>query len=96
MIEGTLVVNLDPPYMGFLLNTDACENCTWCYCTLEQMRDFLVELGLIHKAQQWPPREYILRLPARLPINSLAKHGLLNVRTLEFASVPDRLLKRIS
>lgn len=102
MIEGTLVVNLDPPYMGFLpktsvdtINTAACANCTWCYCTLEQMRDFLVELGLIHPAQQWPSREYILRLPSRLPIRSLAKHGLLNVPTLQFASGSDRLLKRI-
>jgi hypothetical protein len=85
MIEGTLVVNLDPPYMDFLPNTStetkdnsACENCTWHYCTIEQIREFLVELGLIYKAQQWPPREYILRLPVRLPIRSLAKLGLLN------------------
>lgn len=103
MIEGTLVVNLDPPYMGFLpktsveaTTTSACENCIWCYCTLDQMRDFLVELDLIHPAQQLPTREYIFRLPSRLPLRTLDKHGLLNVRTLEFASASDRQLKHIS
>ncbi len=104
MIEGTLVINLEPPYMGFLpkpcgqpINAVGdLKNYTWHYCTQTQIKDLLVELGVISTGQLWPPRECILRLPVVLPMKSLTKHGLLNIHSLELTTSSNRLLRRIS
>lgn len=103
MIEGTLLINLDPPYMAFTpkvsgqsINGGASDNIR-CDCTQAQIKDLLVELDVISPYQQWPLRECILRLPVVLPAKILAKHGLLNTHNLEpFAAPNTRLLRRIS
>lgn len=82
MIEGILVINLDPPYMGFFEKDDAKlagdlpSRMLWRDCSLYELRDLLIDLEAITAPQAWPPRECILRLPVLLPRAKLVKHGL--------------------
>jgi hypothetical protein len=82
MVEGILVVNLDPPYVGFVQNDDkqasdhkrlrgALRN-----CTLPELRQMLLELGAISPQQQWPPRDCTIRVPGSFSAATLAKVGL--------------------
>lgn len=102
MIEGTLVINLDPPYMGFLPKSSSqfshyMDADTWCNCTLEQIKSLLIDLDVITPAQHWPPRECILRLPVVLPRERLAKHGLATLRNLETITIAKpAMMRRIS
>lgn len=81
MLKGLLVVNLDPPYIGFLPEARAeasssSQSDVWCYCTHEQIRDLLLDLHVMSVHDRWPLRECILRLPITWSRANLAKHGL--------------------
>lgn len=82
MVEGILVVNLDPPYIGFVKKESmagaeskrlrgALKN-----CTANELRQLLIELGAITDKQQWPPRDCTMRVPGTYPAAILAKMGL--------------------
>lgn len=81
MVEGILVVNLDPPYVGFVQNEKkpgdgrkmrgAVKN-----CSLIELRQTLIELGAISANQQWPPRDCAIRVPGTFSDDALAKAGL--------------------
>lgn len=102
MIEGTLVINLDPPYIGFFPNRQSqpmlCpEADSWSYCTQQQIKELLIDLDVIQANQHWPPRECILRLPIALPKVKLAKHGLTKPHSIEIATIAKpRPVRRIS
>ncbi len=81
MVEGILVVNLDPPYVGFVQNENkpgdtrkkrgSVKN-----CSLSELRLTLIELGAISPNQQWPPRDCAIRVPGSFSDDALAKAGL--------------------
>jgi len=105
MIEGTLLVNLDPPFMAFqprrcgqsIDRAVDIETEIRCDCTQAQIKDFLVELEVISVTQAWPPRECIMRLATKLPVRILLKHGLLKMPSLEhFIVANTKPLRRIS
>jgi len=80
MVEGILVVNLDPPYVGFVQKQDkqgdkkmrgALKN-----CSLQELRQTLLELGAITPQQQWPPRDCTIRFPGVFSSEALHRVGL--------------------
>jgi hypothetical protein len=73
MIEGKLVVNLNPPYMGF---TSEKHGEQWKNCTVNEVRSLLVELEAIIPQVQWPPRDYTVRISGQFPQQKLEKFGL--------------------
>lgn len=82
MLEGILVVNLDPPYVGFVKKhgnqsgDDKRMHGSLRNCSLPELRQMLIELGAISPQQQWPPRDYMIRLPGSFSEATLAKIGL--------------------
>lgn len=90
MIEGTLIVNFEPPYIGFSMPREIGQkplvNDLWRYCSKEEIRDLLIELDVISANQAWPPRDLILRLPVNLPRKVLENLNLTCIIELEQAS----------
>lgn len=80
MVEGILVVNLDPPYIGFVQKQDKSQGKRLAgalkNCTANEIRQTLLELGAITPQQQWPPRECTIRVPGSYSLAVLAKLGL--------------------
>ncbi len=82
MVEGILVVNLDPPYLGFVqkLKKDPglkkFPQASFKNCTLKEVHDVLLDLGVISTQQHWPPRDCMIRIPTSLPASTLKKYGL--------------------
>lgn len=78
MVEGILVVNLDPPYLGFEDASDtkhargALKNCS----SLTELRQMLIELGVISAQQPWPPRDCAIRVSGSFSQTTLNKLGL--------------------
>lgn len=75
MISGILTINVDPPYMAFL--TQEKSHCLK-HCTLDELRQLLLELKAFNPEQNWPPSEYILRLPGHFAQKTLRRFGLLD------------------
>lgn len=102
MIEGILLINLEPSYMGFFPKPGNALTCctdtdSWCYCTQDQIKALLLDLEILLPHQNWPPREYILRLPVTLPRTKLAKHGLAKPHIHDPLKLPQpALMRRIS
>lgn len=82
MVQGLLVINLDPPFIGFSTTPDNPRQATiresWHDCSLQEIRDVLIDLDAISPNLPWPPRDYILRLPVDLSKSSLQKLNLIN------------------
>lgn len=80
MVDGILVVNLDPPYVGFVQNEKPGDNRrkfgTMKDCTLSELRATLIELGAITSQQQWPPKDCAIRVPGTFSDAALIKAGL--------------------
>lgn len=84
MVEGTLVVNLDPPYVSFVERNgegttpspDRKRNTLTKQCTIQELRNMLIDLGAILPYQQWPPRDCMMRLPGSFSQATLRKLGL--------------------
>lgn len=80
MIEGTLIINLDPPYIGFAHQDNYINNSqkkhSWRHCSLDEIKDLLVELQVVSSQQHWPLRECVLRLPLRVPKSVMVRLGL--------------------
>jgi hypothetical protein len=92
MIQGVLTVNLDPAYVGFLqgpgpLVTAADRIDAWHYCSVDDIRNLLIELGAIMPGESWSPRELILRLPVQLSESALERLGLVHRRVLPITRV---------
>jgi hypothetical protein len=82
MVEGILLVNLDPPYVGFVVQQTkapgenkrlrgALKN-----CSLIELRAMLLELGAITPQQQWPPGDTSLQVPGSYSAATLERMGL--------------------
>lgn len=98
MLEGMLVVNTDPPYIGFYPKLGAetgntAQSGVWRYCTHEQIKDLLLDLHVISVTDRWPLRECILRLPITCSRAHLVTHGL--VRQLKDIAVAQPM-RRVS
>lgn len=83
MVEGTLVVNLDPPYVSFVEHEAAKagvekrrRSTAFKHCTIQELRLMLIELGAIVPHQHWPPRDCMVRLPGSYSQATLDKLGL--------------------
>lgn len=88
MLDGYLIVNLEPAYIGFSPIIDSREN-SWSgrrYCTVEEIRTLLLDLGVIEPDQSWPPRELMLRLKVRIPRTVLEKLELVPMSGMDLAS----------
>jgi len=95
MIEGMLVINLEPPYIGFSESSDAAAGSgspsyEWRHCSQDDIRDLLIELGVISTTQSWPPRECLLRLTLPVPKKALKRLGLANLHELKALRTPAR------
>lgn len=82
MVEGILVVNLDPPYVSFVEQQDKTgtdqrkrKPAAVRHCTIQELRLMLLELGAIVPYQQWPPREYTIHMPGTYSQATLDKLG---------------------
>jgi hypothetical protein len=77
MVEGILVVNLDPPYVGFVQKNDKSKmRGKLKNCTVPELRQMLLDLGAISPQQQWPPKDCTIRLPGKYSSAALEKLGL--------------------
>lgn len=86
MVEGILVVNLDPPYIGFVSKNSAKSpkspseskrlKGSLKSCSSEELRQMLIELGAITQQQHWPPKDCTMRVPGSYPSALLEKMGL--------------------
>lgn len=78
MIEGTFILNLDPAFIEF--HMDGKERIRK-QCSIDELRKILIEMDALTQHQNWPPREYILRLRCGFSKETLANLGL-----VEFAA----------
>lgn len=88
MLEGHLIVNFEPAYIGFapVKNAVNVYSLRRRYCSIEEIRTLLLDLDVITPAQNWPPRELILRLPVSISSSVLEKMQLMPMTSLERAS----------
>ena len=88
MIQGVLIVNFEPAYIGFTPYTadGGATQLKRRYCSLEEIRSLLIGMDVIHESQSWPPRDLILRLPVKMPRELLRKFALDEVDRLDLAS----------
>lgn len=88
MIQGILIVNFEPAYIGFTpcIADGGATQLRRRYCSLEEIRSLLIEMDVIHESQSWPPRDLILRLPVKMPRELLRKFALDEVDRLDLAS----------
>ena len=87
MIDGILVINLDPPYAGFSSESGQ----FWKDCTVDELNALLIEIKGFMPGTSWPPREYVLRLPGHFSKDALAKFGLINLATLRSIHKPQQM-----
>lgn len=75
LIEGMLIVNLDPPYIGFTQSkpVELSERPFKMSvpCSADDIRRLLLNLDVIDQFQNWPPRECVLLLQSSLPVAAL-------------------------
>ncbi|MBS2009228.1 MAG: hypothetical protein JST01_19395 [Cyanobacteria bacterium SZAS TMP-1] len=100
MIEGTLQINLDPPYIAFSElpkeSLDPAAKMTIVRpSSVEEIRELLLELGAITPDQAWPPRECILRFPVALSRANLRRFNLLQLHALETSDPGDEPTLRL-
>jgi len=91
MIDGLLMINLDPPYVGFIANSSEC----WKNLTVEELRALLTDLGVLAPGESWPPREYMVRARGQFSSGALARFGLVKLavtRSVPKSEVPPRLV----
>src|SRR5271165_2695112 len=91
MIDGMLVINLDPASIGFspAMEGHAENNAQishWRSCSVEDIRHLLLELDAITPDQVWPPRECVLRLSIRLPKSVIKRLDLASIHALKSLS----------
>jgi hypothetical protein len=84
MIDGTLMINLNPPCAGFSSESGK----FWKNCTVDELRALLIELGGLAPEQAWPPGEYVLRMPGRFLRDTLTKFGLIKMASVSRVSPP--------
>lgn len=75
MLHGVLIVNLEPSYIGFKQSDSPC---LWRSCTQDEIKDLLIELGLVEVESRWPLQEFILRLPGEFSQSTLKRHFLIS------------------
>lgn len=79
MVEGMLIINLDPPYVGFTSDVKYSplqkESC-WHNSTEHEIKELLHELGVLQDGRTWPPEEYVARVPVRLSGAELERLGI--------------------
>ncbi len=73
MITGMLLVNLDPPYVGFV----AGDKSKWRHLSREELNRFLVEIEAAEPGHRLP-QDYQVRLPGSYSVAKLTKFGLLS------------------
>ncbi len=71
-IEGVLLINLDPPYLGFA--TD--KGTLWKHSSKDELLQFLVAVDAAEAGIRLP-RECQVRLPGRYSKDKLREYGLL-------------------
>jgi hypothetical protein len=104
MIEGILLVNLDPPYIGFSqASQDAQPSATridvWRDCSVDEIRLLLIDLNAFSPDQSWPPQECVLRLPINWTKAELTRLNLLTLCAIEplpYVDIDAPALRRIS
>jgi len=93
MINGTLIVNLDPPYLAFnreAAQQDGRNGCWQRYCTPAEIQALLLDLEAISPDQSWPIHEYQALLRGAFSELTLAKHGLGPVLRIEPSTRSER------
>ncbi|MBX9689490.1 MAG: hypothetical protein K2X27_22460 [Candidatus Obscuribacterales bacterium] len=81
MVEGILLVNLDPPYVSFVekaagLSDGKRMRGALRNCTVSEMRQMLLDLGAITPQQHWPLKDCTISLPVSYSSATLHKLGL--------------------
>jgi len=84
MIDGTLMINLNPPWAGFSSESDKISK----NFTVDELRALLIELGGLLPEQVWPPGEYMLNMPGRFSRDTLTKFGLIKAASVSRVSPP--------
>ncbi len=74
-MKGVLIVNLEPSYIGFK-PTDAPSRLR--NCNHDEIRELLIDLGVMQPSSAWPVRELFLRLPGEYSMSTLLKYDLAN------------------
>ena len=90
MINGTLTVNLDPPYLCFQVADEGRSGSCLRECSTEEIRRMLIALGA-HRSGHWPVSECIIRSKGQFSIKLLRDFKLvapLLCRKLERRVVP--------
>lgn len=72
-MEGTLFLNLEPPYMSF--EGSKCSR-RLRYCTAEEIRQLLVDLHALSPRSPLPNTEYMARIKGTFPQEILSSYGL--------------------
>ena len=96
-MQGMLFASLEPPRIGFVC-TGTDESATsgkqefWRSCTLDELKEFLLEFNAISVEHNWPIRDYVVYLPGRFPRAKLDKFGLIRVHAGSNRKLPANLL----
>lgn len=92
MINGILVINLDPPYAGFSGEDGHSRK----NCTVDELTALLADLGGLVPGQSWPPREFVLRVSGRFSRDALHRFGLVKLASMPAIMTIKRASKRLS
>ncbi len=82
-MEGTLVLNLEPPYMGFEANKSSRQ---FRNCTTEEIRRLLVDLKVLAPYDYLPNTECMVNIKGTFPAEILSSYGLFKCRALVLGS----------
>ncbi|MBX9687683.1 MAG: hypothetical protein K2X27_13330 [Candidatus Obscuribacterales bacterium] len=88
MSTAVLIVNLDPPYLGIARSDEGQTGKieSWHSCSLEDIRNLLLDLNAISLETHWPLNELILRIPIELNEST--------IRTLQKIKIDKRVLSK--
>ncbi len=78
MIEGTLTVNLDPPFIWFDTTSDGAKRHCHHECTSGDIRLILLELA--GESVPWPVKECVVRSSGTFSVEMLHKFQLLQLQ----------------
>ncbi len=73
MLKGVLIINLEPSYIGFK-HAEGPSN--FRDCSYDEIKELLIELGVLETHNSWPLREFILRVPGEYSLSTLRRFGL--------------------
>ncbi len=91
MIDGTLTINLDPPYLHFHADDPGVSG-RLRECTMDDIRAALAEFAQ-NMPDRWPLNDCVIRLRGKFSATRLSKLGVLQAR---LEPIPEQVILRLA